>query len=298
MRAYTLSARARQIGFALLLAWVTSLVAKVAVAQTPVNIPPSMAPAAPAPPGAAAINVPAPANSPTLPPAGVMNPVSFPDLELKVGGGKGDWVSTLRLLGLLTLLTLAPGILLTMTCFTRIIIVMSFLRQALGTQQSPPNQVMMGLSLFMTIFIMGPTFTEVHQEALVPYLAETISQDEALERATKPVKGFMLRETRQKDLALFIQASGAESPAGPADVGMMQLVPAFIISELKTAFQMGFMIFVPFLVLDMVVASVLMAMGMMMLPPVLISLPFKLMLFVLVDGWNLLAGSLIRSFTG
>lgn len=240
----------------------------------------------------------APANPPLEPPAGPINPLILPDLELKVGGGDGDWVSTLRMLGLLTVLTLAPGILLTMTCFTRIVIVMSFIRQALGTQQTPPNQVLMGLSLFMTVFIMSPVMSQIHEQALVPYLDETISQTEALERATTPLKGFMMKETRQKDLALFIQASGAEYPETVNDVGMLQLVPAFIISELKTAFQMGFTIFVPFLVLDMVVASVLMAMGMMMLPPVLISLPFKLMLFVLVDGWNLLAGSLIRSFTG
>ncbi|MFN3201731.1 MAG: flagellar type III secretion system pore protein FliP [Bradymonadia bacterium] len=215
-----------------------------------------------------------------------------------MGGGEGDWVSTLRMLGLITILTLAPGILLTMTCFTRIVIVMSFIRQALGTQQTPPNQVLMGLSLFMTVFIMSPVISKVHQDALVPYMAETISQGEALDRAVAPLKSFMMKETREKDLALFVQASGAQYPQTVNDVGMMQLVPAFVISELKTAFQMGFMIFVPFLVLDMVVASVLMAMGMMMLPPVLISLPFKLMLFVLVDGWNLLAGSLIRSFTG
>ena len=171
-----------------------------------------------------------------------------------------------------------------------------FLRQALGTQQSPPTQVVIALSMFMTVFIMHPVWERVQHDALEPYLAEEISQDVALERALEPVRTFMFAHTRKKDLALFIEVAGEDRPTTRDDVSTWQLVPAFVISELKTAFQMGFMLYVPFLVLDMVVASILMAMGMMMLPPVLISLPFKLMLFVLVDGWNLIVSSLIRSF--
>ncbi len=233
---------------------------------------------------------------PGQPPAGGVAPFALPKVELAVGGGDGDWVGALRILGILTVLTMAPAILLTMTSFTRIIIVFGFLRQAIGTQQSPPNQVMIALALFLTVFIMQPIWKKVNEEALQPYMEGAITQQVAVERAMTPIRGFMFSHTRQKDLAVFIDAAGADRPKTRADVSSWQLIPAYVLSELKTAFQMGFMLYVPFLVLDMVVASILMAMGMMMLPPILISLPFKVMLFVLVDGWNLLAGSLVKSF--
>ena len=234
--------------------------------------------------------------SPLQPPAGPISPFSLPKIELAVGGGDADWVGVLRILSLLTVMTMAPAILLTMTSFTRIVIVFSFLRQALGTQQAPPNQVMIALALFLTVFIMQPVWGKVNEEALQPYLAGTINQTVALDRAITPVRTFMFQHTRQKDLGLFVHASNGQKPNTRADVSTFQLLPAFVLSELKTAFQMGFMLYVPFLVLDMVVASILMAMGMMMLPPILISLPFKVMLFVLVDGWNLIVSSLVRSF--
>lgn len=233
---------------------------------------------------------------PFAPPASPPDPFALPQVQLSVGGGEGDWVGVLRILALLTVMTLAPAILLTMTSFTRIVIVFSFLRQALGTQQSPPNQVLVALALFLTVFIMQPVWGKVHTEAIQPYVAGAISQEVALDRALTPIRAFMFEHTRQKDLALFIRASGDDRPRTRRDVGTMQLIPAYVLSELKTAFQMGFMLYIPFLVLDMVVASILMAMGMMMLPPILISLPFKVMLFVLVDGWNLLVGSLVQSF--
>jgi len=229
-------------------------------------------------------------------PAAPLDPFTLPKVEMVVGGGEGDWVGILRILGMLTVLTLAPAILLTMTSFTRIIVVFSFLRQALGTQQSPPNQVMIALALFMTVFIMQPIWSKVHKEAIQPYSAGTISQAVAFDNAMGPIREFMFKHTRQKDLGLFIRSSGGTKPNNRAEVSNWQLIPAFVLSELKTAFQMGFMLYIPFLVLDMVVASILMAMGMMMLPPILISLPFKVMLFVLVDGWNLLVGSLVGSF--
>ncbi len=234
--------------------------------------------------------------APLKPPAGPVDPFSLPKVEMVVGGGEGDWVGILRILAMLTILTLAPAILLTMTSFTRIIIVFSFLRQALGTQQSPPNQVMLALALFLTVFIMQPVWSKVHTEALEPYMEGSINQELALDRAMALVRAFMFKHTRQKDLGVFIRSTGGTKPSTRADISNFQLIPAFILSELKTAFQMGFMLYVPFLVLDMVVASILMAMGMMMLPPILISLPFKVMLFVLVDGWNLLVVSLVRSF--
>lgn len=222
--------------------------------------------------------------------------LAAPSMQLSIDGGEGDWVGALRILSLLTLMTFGPGIILTMTSFTRIVIVFSLMRQALGTQQSPPNQVVIALSLFLTVFIMQPVWGKIQSEALVPFIEESISQEEAINRALPPIRQFMFKHTREKDLSLFVQISGAAKPATKADIHLYQLIPAFVLSELKTAFQIGFMIYVPFLVLDMVVASILMAMGMMMLPPILISLPFKLMLFVLVDGWNLLVGNLVRSF--
>ncbi|WP_307474442.1 flagellar type III secretion system pore protein FliP [Cytobacillus purgationiresistens] len=204
--------------------------------------------------------------------------------------------TSVKLMLLLTVLSLAPSILILMTCFTRIVIVLSFVRTALATQQMPPNQVIIGLSLFLTFFIMAPTFQEVNQQALTPLFNEEIDLEEAYEKAALPFKEFMSAHTREKDLALFLEYSQAEKPESIAEIPLTALVPAFAISEIKTAFQIGFMIFIPFLVIDMVVASVLMSMGMMMLPPVMISLPFKILLFVLVDGWYLVVKSLLQSF--
>lgn len=204
--------------------------------------------------------------------------------------------SALQILILLTILTLAPSILIMTTSFSRIIIVLSFLRQAMGTQQTPPTQVLIGLGLFLTLFVMSPVWSEVNERALKPYLAEEMSQLEALKQAETPIKKFMLRQTREKDLALFIHLGNENKVNHAEEASMQTIIPAFIISELKTAFQIGFLIYIPFLILDMVVASILLSMGMMMLPPVLISLPFKLMLFVMVDGWYLTVGSLMKSF--
>ncbi|WP_404450081.1 flagellar type III secretion system pore protein FliP [Sutcliffiella horikoshii] len=212
-------------------------------------------------------------------------------------GNEASTVSTsVQLLLLLTVFSLAPAILILMTSFTRIIIVLSFVRTSLATQSMPPNQVLIGLALFLTFFIMAPTFSQVNDLALQPLFNEEITLDEAYERASIPLKEFMSKHTRQKDLALFIDYAGMERPESIEDIPLTVLVPAFAISELKTAFQIGFMIFVPFLVIDMVVASVLMSMGMMMLPPVMISLPFKILLFVLVDGWYLIVKSLLQTF--
>jgi flagellar biosynthesis protein FliP len=204
--------------------------------------------------------------------------------------------TSVKLLLLLTVLSLAPGILILMTSFTRILIVLSFVRTSLATQSMPPNQVLIGIALFLTFFIMAPTFQEVNEQALTPLFNEEITLDEAYEEASTPMKEFMGKHTRQKDLALFMNYTDMEAPETIQDVPLTTLVPAFAISELKTAFQMGFMIFVPFLVIDMAVASVLMSMGMMMLPPVMISLPFKILLFVLVDGWYLITKSLLEGF--
>ncbi|NQD66837.1 flagellar type III secretion system pore protein FliP [Bacillus haikouensis] len=212
-------------------------------------------------------------------------------------GSPAESVSTsVKLLLLFTVLSLAPSILILMTSFTRIMIVLSFVRTSLATQQMPPNQVLIGISLFLTFFIMAPTFQEVNEEALTPLFNEEINLEEAYEKASTPFKEFMSKHTRQKDLELFLNYSGADRPESIEDIPMTSLVPAFALSEIKTAFQIGFMIFIPFLVIDMVVASVLMSMGMMMLPPVMISLPFKILLFVLVDGWYLVVKSLLESF--
>lgn len=208
-----------------------------------------------------------------------------------------EYVSTsVKLVLLLTVLALAPSILILMTSFTRIIVVFSFVRSALATQQMPPNQVLIGLALFLTFFVMAPVFSEVNEKALTPLFNEEINLEEAYERASVPLKEFMSKHTRQKDLELFLRYSKAERPESVEDIPLTTLVPAFTISELKTAFQIGFMIFVPFLVIDMVVASVLMSMGMLMLPPVMISFPFKILLFVLVDGWHLVVASLLETF--
>ncbi|SIS37606.1 flagellar type III secretion system pore protein FliP [Salimicrobium flavidum] len=217
-------------------------------------------------------------------------------VDLFSGTSPEDISTSVRLFLLVTVLSVAPGILILMTSFARIIIVLSFVRTSLATQQMPPNQVLIGLALFLTFFIMAPTFNEVNEQALTPLFEEEITLDEAYEQASIPMKEFMSTHTRQKDLELFLNYSGAETPETVQDIPMTTLVPAYAISELKTAFQMGFMIFVPFLVIDMAVASVLMSMGMMMLPPVMISLPFKILLFVLVDGWYLITHSLLEGF--
>jgi flagellar biosynthetic protein FliP len=224
---------------------------------------------------------------------------SLPNVSLNMSGGstEPEKVSTLvQLIILLTILSLGPAILLMVTSFTRIVIVLSLVRHALGTQTMPPNQIIVGLSLFLTFFIMSPVINRVNNEALKPYYDEQISGEQAFERASVPVKAFMLKQVREKDLALFVKIANEKRPAKPEDVSLTTLIPAFAISELKTAFQIGFMIYLPFLILDMVVASVLLSMGMMMLPPIMVSLPFKLLLFVLVDGWYLIVGSLVQSF--
>lgn len=203
--------------------------------------------------------------------------------------------TSIKLLVVLTLLTLAPSFLILMTCFTRVVVVLSFIRPALGTQQTPPNQLIIGLALFITLFVMSPVLSELNDQALSPYMEDKISQDEAFEEAGNTMKRFMAQYTRQEDLQLFIKYGNYEQPESVEDVPLLAMVPAYAISELKTAFQIGFMIFLPFLIIDMVVASVLMSMGMMMLPPVMIALPFKLLLFVLVDGWHLIVESLLRS---
>ena len=211
-------------------------------------------------------------------------------------GGGTNYGLTLQTLILMTALTFIPAALLMMTGFTRIVIVLSLLRQALGTQSAPPNQVIIGLSLFLTFFVMSPVFDKIYTDAWVPLQDNKITMQQAMDRSAAPLKTFMLKQTRQSDLALFVKISRSQALQGPEDVPLKILVPAFITSELKTAFQIGFAIFIPFLIIDMVVASVLMSMGMMMMSPAVISLPFKLMLFVLVDGWQLLLGSLSQSF--
>jgi flagellar biosynthetic protein FliP len=211
-------------------------------------------------------------------------------------GGATNYSLSLQTLILLTALTFLPAVLLMMTAFTRIVIVLALLRQAIGTMQSPPNQVLVGLSLFLTFFVMSPVVDKIYAEAYQPYVADKINMVQALEKGAEPLKEFMLRQTRRDDLALFVKISRSPPLPGPEAVPLKILVPAYVISELKTAFQIGFVIFIPFLIIDLVVASVLMSMGMMMLSPVTISFPFKLMLFVLVDGWSLIIGSLVQSF--
>ena len=211
-------------------------------------------------------------------------------------GGSQTWSLSVQTLVLLTSLSFLPALLLSMTSFTRILIVLGLLRTAMGTQSSPPNQILVGLSLFLTFFVMSPVFDKVHSEAYKPFSENRISAEQALERGIQPFRQFMLKQTREADLALFARLANVEKMEGPEQVPLRILLPAFVISELKTAFQIGFTIFIPFLIIDLVVASVLMSMGMMMVPPATISLPFKLMLFVLVDGWQLLIGALAQSF--
>jgi flagellar biosynthetic protein FliP len=202
----------------------------------------------------------------------------------------------LQIVFLLTIMSLAPAVLVLMTSFTRIAVVLAFLRQALGTQGTPPNQVIIGLSLFLTLFIMQPVWNRIHQEALVPYQKHELSGEEFVKRGLQPIKEFMLKQTRKPDLAFFVSLAQQEKPQNAESLPLTTVIPAFVISELKTAFQIGFLLYLPFIILDMVVSSILLSMGMMMLPPVMISMPFKLMLFVLVDGWSLLVASLVKSF--
>lgn len=225
-------------------------------------------------------------------------PVTLPSVNLgfKSTDNPTEVVSAIRVILMLTVLTLAPAILIMMTSFTRLIIVFSFLRQALGTPTMPPNQLLVGLALFLTFFIMGPAFQQINENALQPYMAGKMKQEAAMTAAMAPLRSFMFSQTRDTDLSLFVKLSRMSVPKTRADVPSLVLIPAFVLSELKTAFQIGFVIFLPFIVIDIVVASVLMSMGMMMLPPVLVSLPVKIMLFVVVDGWSLLVGSLVKSF--
>jgi flagellar biosynthetic protein FliP len=223
--------------------------------------------------------------------------MAIPAITSKAATGGGQSYSlSLQTLLILTSLSFLPAMLLMMTGFTRIIIVLSMLRSALGTPSSPPNQVLVGLAMFLTFFVMAPVFDKIYTEAYLPYSESKIDLQQAVEKGSKPLKAFMLRQTRQADLALFVKISNSEELQSPEDVPLRLLVPAYVTSELKTAFQIGFVVFIPFLIIDMVVASVLMSMGMMMLSPSIISLPFKIMLFVLADGWNLLIGSLAQSF--
>jgi flagellar biosynthetic protein FliP len=222
----------------------------------------------------------------------------LPNISLNIGGAvdQGKAATVVQLLLILTVLSLAPAILLMLTSFTRILIVLSLLRHALGTQQMPSNQIVIGLALFLTFFIMAPVWQQVNEEALKPYYEDRITGEEAFSLASVPIKNFMLKQTREKDIALFVSISKEKRPEKPMDISLPVLIPAFVISELKTAFQIGFLIFLPFFIIDIVVSSILLSMGMMMLPPIMISLPFKLLLFVLVDGWYLIVESLVRSF--
>jgi flagellar biosynthetic protein FliP len=220
----------------------------------------------------------------------------IPAVTVETNGQGQSYTLTLQLLALMTAITLLPAALLMMTGFTRIVIVLAILRQALGAGQAPPNQVLVGLSLFLTLFVMGPVFDRINAEAVQPYMDGKMETSVALEKGSAPLKQFMLDQTRESDIASFVRISGGSGYATPQDVPLKILVPAFATSELKSAFQIGFLIFIPFVIIDLVVASVLMSMGMMMLSPMLISLPFKIMLFVLADGWNLIIGSLAQSF--
>lgn len=223
---------------------------------------------------------------------------TLPKISIEVGEATeaSDLSTTLQIVILLTVLSLAPSLLIMVTSFIRITVVMSFMRQAIGSHQMPPNQVIVGLSLILTFFLMMPLATKAYDEGVKPYLEEQLSGEEAYEKTVEPFRNFMLAQTREKDLALFVSIAGLDAPNNAQDIPLHVLVPGFVISELRTAFQIAFVIFIPFLVIDMVVASVLLSMGMMMLPPIIVSLPFKLLLFVLVDGWYLLVKSLVESF--
>ncbi|MDF2627622.1 MAG: fliP [Symbiobacteriaceae bacterium] len=223
-------------------------------------------------------------------------PLAVPDLGLTPAEGPQETMQTMQVLLLLTVLSVAPAVLILCTAFTRIVVVLGFLRTAMGTQQLPPNQVLLGLALFLTVAVMAPTLGEINDTAVQPYMQGQLTQAEAVETATVPLKEFMLRQTREQDLALMLQITKSPAPEGPESVPFMAVVPAFAISELKTAFTMGFLLFLPFVIIDFIAASTLMSMGMMMVPPVMISLPFKILLFVLVDGWHLVVKSLYDSF--
>ena len=230
--------------------------------------------------------------------AAYAEPLLIPSLNIGVGTATkpNDVAVSVQIFLLMTIMSLAPGLLIMTTSFTRISVVLSFLRTAMGTQSAPSNQVILSLSMFLTFFIMTPVLQQINKEAYQPLKAQQISQEQAMERAVKPVRSFMLSQTREKDLTLFVSLSKLQRPKNAADIPTLTIIPAFMISELRTAFQIGFLIYIPFIVVDMVVASVLMSMGMMMLPPVMISLPFKILLFVLVDGWGLVISSLVKSF--
>ncbi len=217
-------------------------------------------------------------------------------LDMTSANGQVQMTMPVQIMILLTLLTFLPAIIISLSSFTRIIIVFHFLRQALGTQEAPSNQILIGLALFLSFFIMNPTLTAIYNDAYEPWSKGEIDQAQALERGSQPLKQFMLRSTREKDLQLFMEMSGGPKPKGPDDLPMRAVMPAFMISEIKTAFQIGFVLFLPFLVIDMVVSSVLLSMGMMQLPPVMVSLPFKVLLFIMVDGWGLVVSSLVKSY--
>jgi len=223
---------------------------------------------------------------------------ALPKISLQVEDAKegGDAAVSLQIIFLLTILSLAPSILIMMTSFTRIVVVLSFLRTAIGTQQMPPNQLIIGLSLFLTFFVMAPVWDRVNDDAIQPLVEDQIPYSEALDKGMEPIREFMLKQTRQKDMALFVRMAQIKQPRNHKEIPNSVLIPSFIISELRTAFQIGFILFIPFLVIDLVVSSILLSMGMMMLPPIMVSMPFKILLFVLVDGWNLLIQSLVKSF--
>ncbi|OHD66900.1 MAG: flagellar biosynthetic protein FliP [Spirochaetes bacterium RBG_13_51_14] len=227
---------------------------------------------------------------------GVRMPIPKITFDIKEAAAPRDVALSLQILFLLTILTLAPAIMMMMTAFTRVVIVLDFIKRALSLQQMPPNQVIVGFSIFLTFFIMAPTFTKINEEALQPYLKGKIDSETFFNKGVDPLRTFMFRQTREKDIALFIKLAKIQKPKNQNDVPTYCLIPAFMISELKRAFEIGIYIFIPFIVIDMIVASALMAMGMIMLPPVMISLPFKIILFILVDGWNLLTYELVRSF--
>lgn len=231
----------------------------------------------------------------------VAQPFQIPDINFEISNpdeddNEGDLVYSLQILLLLTILSIAPAIMIMLTSFTRIVIVLSMIRNALATQNMPPNQVIIGLAIFLTVFIMSPVWQTANTEALQPLLNEEITTEAAIERGVEPLREFMFKQTREKDLALFVEMANLERPDNQDDIPLYVLIPSFVISELKAAFQIGFMIYLPFVMIDMVVASILMSMGMMMLPPVMISLPFKILLFILVDGWYLLIETVIRTF--
>ncbi|HRU41920.1 MAG TPA: flagellar type III secretion system pore protein FliP [Candidatus Diapherotrites archaeon] len=223
-------------------------------------------------------------------------PIPKIGLDIETAENPQDVALSMQILFILTIISLAPSILIMLTSFTRIIIVLSFTRNALGTQQMPPNQVLIGLALFLTFFIMSPVITEINENAFTPFTNGEITQEAAIEKAAEPIRNFMFKYTREKDLALFLNLSQVKQPVAKIDIPTSALIPAFIISELKTAFEIGFFLYIPFLMIDMIVSSTLMSMGMMMLPPIMISMPFKILLFVLVDGWNLIVRSLIMGF--